>query len=105
MVTQFEDLKEKDVQLVVKFKNDRRDYFYHGKVLEVTPEKVWLDDMIIGRVWFFRSQIYNFRTLEYHDLVKLAPKSERARIKFKLAQADDKIIDAGKKAVKFLKGG
>jgi len=104
---QFEDLKGKDVQLTVRFKNDARNYFYHGEVTEVdkTRDRIWIDDMILGRIWFWRSQIHNCRELEYHDYLNLAPKSERARVRMKLKQADMRVIDTAKAIKDKLTGG
>lgn len=103
---QFEDLKGKDVQLVVRFKNDRKDYFYHGEVVEVdkTRDKIWIDDMIAGKIWFWRNQIQDFRVMEYHDYLKLTPKSERARVRMKLMQADMRVVDTAKDIKKKLFG-
>lgn len=102
----FEELKGKEVQLHVRFKNDRKDYFFHGQITEVntTSDKIWIDDMILGRIWFWRSQIMDFRPLEYHDYLKLASKSERARLKMKLGQAEIKAIDTAKDIRKKLFG-
>lgn len=84
------------MQLHVRFKNDRKDYFFHGQVLDLQGDKIWIDDMVLGRIWFWRSQIHDFRELEYHDYLKLASKSERARLKMKVMQTGIKAVDTVK---------
>ena len=107
MTMKFEDLKGKEMQLTIRFKGDSRNYFYHGQVIDVDKnhDKIWIDDMILGRIWFWRSQVYSFRELEYHDYLKLAPKSERARLKMKLGQAEMKASESLSDIKKKLLGG
>jgi hypothetical protein len=89
IVVKIDDLVGKDVEIVVPM--TKRLFYYHGKLLSVDGDDVWINDIKVGKVMFKRSDIKSWRELNHLDYIRLMSKFDSIAMRVKFQQADDKV--------------